>query len=169
MVPLVVGDSYGGGKVAYIFVEDDLGYFEGETHGLIAAEEDQSTGVVWAIEDYQHTAVPDGTLLTIGSGSANTDAIIAQNGVGITYAAGVARAYTGGGFSDWFLPSKDELNKLWLNRETIGGFTSPDGGDYWSSSEHYAGRAWCQVFDDPPDMVDWFKWQAPRVRAVRYF
>jgi hypothetical protein len=78
--------------------------------------------------------VPGGTLTTLGSGSANTDRIIAQNGAGTTYLAGVARAYDGGGYTDWYLPSLDELNKLYLNRTAIGGFVN---SYYASSSEWY--------------------------------
>ena len=63
-------------------------------------------------------------------------AYILQSGAGITYAAGLARAYNGGVYTDWYLPSKDELNKLYLNKVVIGGFAGgfPDGF-YWSSSE----------------------------------
>ena len=42
-----VGDFYGGGVVFYIFVEADAGYVAGETHGLIAAVADQSSGIQW--------------------------------------------------------------------------------------------------------------------------
>jgi hypothetical protein len=49
------------------------------------------------------------------------------------YAAGVARVYTGGGYTDWYLPSKDELNKLFLSRLNIGGYVTDT---YWSSSAH---------------------------------
>src|SRR4030042_418838 len=50
----------------------------------------------------------------IGTGSANTDAIIAQNG-GAASAAKLCRDYLGGGKTDWFLPSKDELDAIWDN------------------------------------------------------
>jgi len=160
-----IGNSYGGGKVAYILQSGDPGYVAGETHGLIAATEDQSTiGIVWAIVAFQCAAVT-GTLLTIGSGSENTDKIIFQNGAGNTYAAGLARAYNGGGYDDWFLPSKDELNKLYLNKGTIGGF-AVDG--YWSSSEGYANYVWGQYFGDGAQYGS-YKDGPYRVRAVRAF
>ncbi len=132
--PLAVGDFYGGGMIAYT---------DGTGHGLIAALDDQSTGIIWAIGTYQSIEV--GTLLTIGSGSANTDAIIAQNGTGSTYAAGLARAYRGGGYDDWFLPSKDELNELYINKDEIGGFADQW---YWSSSEFDKSYVYYQDFAD---------------------
>lgn len=132
--------------LVYLLVAGDPGYSATVQHGLIAATTDQSTGIIWAIAAYQNTSVT-GTLSTIGRGSANTDKIIAQNGAGTTYAAGLARAYTGGGYSDWYLPSKDELNKLFLNRVLFS--TAPDKL-YWSSSEWVdpSETSWFQVFDD---------------------
>jgi hypothetical protein len=47
-----------------------------------------------------------------------------------------------GGYDDWYLPSKDELDKLYLHQNAIGGFS----GFYWSSSETYFTSAWCQFF-----------------------
>ncbi|MBA7515592.1 hypothetical protein ES705_07634 [subsurface metagenome] len=154
---LQVGDNYGGGIVVYT---DGIG------HGLIAATADQSSedGIIWAIVDYQSTKI--GTLTTIGSGSVNTDLIIERNGGDSTYAAGLARAYNGGGYTDWFLPSKDELNELWVNRELVGGFTN---GTYWSSSEYSSeNRGWNQDFFTG-FQVDVLKSSPHKVRAVRAF
>ncbi|MBA7549208.1 hypothetical protein ES705_41684 [subsurface metagenome] len=164
--PLAVGDSYGGGIVTYIFVDEDEGYDPDIQHGLIAATEDQSEGIIWATPVYINSDV--GTLPTIGSGSANTDAIIAQHiEVDVdTYAAGLARAYTGGGYDDWFLPSKDELNQLWLNRELIGGFAV---GEYWSSSEASASHVWQQRFVGGWSQTNYHKNATRQVRPVRYF
>ena len=49
----------------------------------------------------------------------------------------------GKAFTDWYLPSKDELNKLYLQRKIVGGFTS---NYYWSSSEFDNLHAWNQYF-----------------------
>jgi len=135
---LNIGDSYGGGKVAYIFTSSDLGYIAGQTHGLIAAISDQTSdvGVKWFPDKFYGAT---GTLL--GLGSANTISIIAAAVVLgttdlTTFAAGIASSHRGGGYTDWYLPSKDELNKLYTNRVAIGGFaTSGSVATYWSSSQ----------------------------------
>jgi len=124
---LAVGDNYSGGKIGYILQPGDPWYDAAVQHGLIVATVDQSAAIVAK----QSAAV--GTSTAIGAGSANTDAIIAQNGSGSTYAADLARAYDGGGYSDWYLPSKDELLMLHNNRPLIGSVFST--GFYWTSSE----------------------------------
>ena len=166
-----VGDFYGGGVVFYIFVDGETGYVAGETHGLIAAVEDQSSGIQW----YNGSDVTTGATGTaIGTGSANTDAIIAEQGATTTsYAAGLARAYTGGGFTDWFLPSKDELNEMYLNKAAINASATANGGAsfssyYWSSTEYNDGNAWRQRFISG-DQGPFNKSNTLYVRAVRAF
>lgn len=46
---------------------------------------------------------------------------------------------------DWRLPTKEELNSLYKNKEKLGGFASDI---YWSSSENYMHYAWIQHFRD---------------------
>ena len=159
-----IGNSCMGGRIAYILQSSDPEYIAGEFHGLIAAYSDQSTGIIWALPAYQNISV-FGTLNTIGSGMANTDMIIAQNGAGITYAAGLARSYNGGGYNDWYLPSKDELNKLYINRSAIGGFVS---NYYWSSSGYNSGYAWFHNFTSGNPAAN-TKDVMYYVRAVRTF
>ena len=145
-----VGDFYQGGVIFHLFVDGETGYVAGETHGLIAAVEDQYARIRW----YNGSNVLVGTATAIGTGSANTDAIITVQGATETsYAAGKARAYAGGGYNDWFLPSKNELNKMYQQRETINTTALANGGSnfttisYWSSSEDAYNKAWKQSFN----------------------
>jgi hypothetical protein len=147
---LSIGDSYQGGKIFYFLKSGDPGYVSGEIHGLIAATADQSTGIQWAVTTNQNTSVPapGATGTVIGTGLTNTNAIVTQNVAGNTYAAGLCDAYTNtdtgtGVYSDWYLPSKDELNQLFINRVAVGGIAS---AYYWSSSEYNYGSAWFQNF-----------------------
>jgi len=161
---IAIGDSYDGGIVAYIFEDGDTGYVEGEMHGLIAATGDQSTGIFWHVTN-DGTTGATGTAL--GTGNANTDKIIALY-VAESNAAKLCADYTTGAYDDWFLPSKDELNKLYLNKGTIGGFVDDD--HYWSSSESEsnAGLAWKQYFGNGYQ-ISFNKVDLCRVRAVRAF
>ena len=107
---VAVGDFYQGGVVFYLLTAEDTGYVANESHGLIAAVADQGSS-----EDNLANAKANvATDTAIGTGEENTIAIIdAQGGIATSYAAGVARSYRGGGFDDWFLPSKDELNQMY--------------------------------------------------------
>ena len=69
----------------------------------------------------------------MGTGLSNTNMIVASEGAGTTYAAGLARAYTGGGYTNWYLPSQAELAGIYTNRNLIGSTFSRTY--YWSSSE----------------------------------
>lgn len=137
--PFRVGQMYGGGIVAYIYQQGDPGYVGGEWHGLIAAAANQSSGAPWGC--YQTTiAGADG--LALGTGKQNTIDIMAGCAT-----AGIAARICGNlvlnGFSDWHLPSRDELYKLYIKRDSIGGFVN---GYYWSSSEIGHGNSWDQNF-----------------------
>ena len=167
-----VGDFYQGGVVFYILQSGDTGYIAGETHGLIAAVQDQSSGIRWDNGSYVTTGA---TGTAIGTGSANTTAIIsAQGATETSYAAGLAGAYTGGGYTDWFLPSKDELNKMYLNKATINTTAAANSGSdfttdvYWSSTEYVLYGAWGQGFVDG-GQGNVYKNYPIRVRAVRAF
>ena len=50
----------------------------------------------------------------------------------------------GAKFNDWRLPTKDELNLIFLQEESIGGFYL--SMSYWSSTEDGNNNAWIQNF-----------------------
>ena len=145
-----VGVFLQGGVVFHLFEEGETGYVAGQIHGLIAAVADQSSGIRWYNGSYDTTGA---TGTVIGTGATNTTTIISEQGPTETsYAAGLARAYTGGGHTDWFLPSKDELNKMYLNKATINTTAAANSGsdfsanNYWSSTEYDSNTAWVQYF-----------------------
>ena len=102
------------------------------------------------------------TATAIGAGFNNTQKML----LGCTFgAANAAASYNGGGKSDWFLPSKDELNQLYLVKTTVGGF----GTQYWSSSEVDASIAWQQSIETGNQFNDSSKANLRYVRPVRAF
>jgi formylglycine-generating enzyme required for sulfatase activity len=116
----------------------------------------------------------DGT--AIGTGRQNTTAIVTDCVTSDITAAERADALVLGGQSDWFLPSKDELNQMYINLHSastpLGGFSTDY---YWSSSEwsspapEFAGVfAYSQNFDGG-GQSNGGKTNLYRVRPVRAF
>jgi len=157
-----IGESYGGGIVFYVY--------DGGQHGLIAATADQSTGIRWYNGTYRYTGTTgDG----LGAGAMNTAMIVAtqmaDNQTG-NFAAKVCADYSvvvgGITYGDWYLPSKHELNLLYLQKTVVGGFAS---AYYWSSSEYDNGLAWLQTFFDGLQYATNKNPTNHYVRAVRAF
>ena len=143
-----------GGRVFY-----DKGEVSGGWRFLEAWTADEESTYGWKSSQ---TATP-GTSTAIGSGHANTyDAMSGAEHP----AAQVARNATHGGFNDWFLPSKDELNQIYQHRDAIGGFELVN---YWSSSEYNGVNAWNQYFKTGGQPSFTKTTKTLRVRVVRRF
>lgn len=162
-----VGDPWQGGTIAYLFVNGDPGFVAGETHGLIAGISDL-TPAFWSINTTSVT-----TSQAMGTGNANTNAIVAGQGTTGTYVALQCYNYinteTGTGvYSDWYLPSYNELTQLWNNKITIGGFI---GAYYWTSSQYStAASAWARDISSATNSVAGLgKLQNQAVRPIRTF
>jgi len=151
---LVIGVTYQGGIVFYL---------DGNGGGLIAAPSDQSTGAEWGCYGIN---LPGAEGTAIGTGNQNTidiEAGCTTSGI----AADICANLTLGGYSDWFLPSKDELNLMFVNLHSqgLGGFTS---NAYWSSTEDGTTYAWLQYFGIGIQN-NLYKLHPYYVRAVRAF
>lgn len=170
----------GGGKVFFVDTEgrySDFDYME-------AAPADASTGVAWATATTSCRLLADTScqlaflttsgeslnFLALGTGRAATAEIVARHDeLGVArnlYAAGVANAYTTATASDWFLPSSDELNQMFVNRVAIGGFAF---NIYWSSSERAESSALAQLFFSNGDRGFNTKSGVRYMRPVRAF
>ena len=127
------GELYGGGVVFHVYKDG-----QGREHGLIVAPDDLNAnqGVIWSNID---TIEIGATAHSRWDGATNTAAIIAQAGH-TNSAALLCKNYNGGGFTDWYLPSIEEWERLYDNRfdanrglRVIGSI--PNATIYWSSSE----------------------------------
>jgi hypothetical protein len=162
ITPHYVGETYGGGVVFYVY--------DNGQHGLIAATSDQSAGVSWNNLINRLTgSTGDG----INAGAMNTTMItsilISINQTG-DFAAKVCVDYSvtmdGITYGDWYLPSKYELNLLYLQRDEVGGFSDEL---YWSSTEYPGGSlAWYSDFSTGYQWED-SKDNSLHVRAIRSF
>lgn len=164
-----VGQSAYGGTIACL---------NGSLNNLIAATADNSTSIQWGGAG---TNIPSAESTT--DGQTNTTNIVAVLGAGSAYAAGLCSNYEVDSlgntpcqsgntcYNDWFLPAGNntgasgQLNCLYMNQATIGGFASDR---YWSSTEVDAVDAWIQDFTDGGQGSD-YKLSMNRVRCVRAF
>jgi len=160
-----IGKLIGGGIVVAEWDEN------GVKKALIASLTNLSFVAPWTIPAYDTTLIGP-TAQSFSNGSTNTDAIIAQTGVPATtaYAAGLARLYLGGGFTDWYLPAVWELNMCYnsaaIVNKVLGDVNGFSLSYYWSSTEVGNTTAWFQYFNSGTQFsVN--KFNASYVRAVR--
>ena len=160
---LAIGDNHQGGIIFYL---DASG-----CHGLIAAPSDQSTGIEWSNGSNVDTyAYGNG----IGAGEGNSQGIRRWQGTcSSCYASELCQDLSLGGYTDWYLPSKYELNLMYenigqgnaLGLGNIGNFGNEF---YWSSTEANTNKAWDQTFNNG-NQFSTNKSLETNVRAVRAF
>lgn len=163
--PYRFGQYYAGGYVFYIDTTTGL-------HGLVCDTTDlmdtTSPTIPWSIvNNYPSSAIVSNT--DIGAGYSNTDTILKYFD-SLPNSASICKAYNGGGYTDWYMPSKDELNMMFLNLAARG-YGNFSLTNYWSSSDlvfDTKSYAWAQYFVDGNQY--YFDKSLPlHVRAVRKF
>ena len=158
---LAIGQTYQGGIIFYL---DASG-----CHGLISAPTNQSSSASWYNGNYIDTKAYGSGLF---EGKYNT-VMINDNQGGATSAAAICGNLSLGGYDDWYLPSIEELNKMYQNigqgntlgLGNVGGF---DDFIYWSSTEYDLNVAWGQIFYNG-GQLDGDKANGANVRSVRAF
>ncbi|MCL2801502.1 MAG: hypothetical protein FWD28_07090 [Treponema sp.] len=158
-----IGDR--GPAGGYIFY--DKGVFSNGWRYLEAAPEETEFRAVWGVRGQNVANTGTG----VGTGKRNTQLIVElmnRRGVRDT-AAQLCLSLDFNGFTDWFLPSRDELTLIsrHLTSRNIGGF-SIDRSYYWSSSQFNSNNAFFQVLSVPTNAFD-SKLKIYLVRAVRQF
>ena len=164
-----VGDTGpGDGKIFYVDMTRAVGsqYFEAACAGWLN-NCDGTTADPTADWGCNGESILFADATAIGTGEGNTKWIVDGCSDPAGFAADLAADYSNSGESDWFLPSKDELKKLYINRASVGGF--PLVGVYWSSSEYDYEAAWYQNFGIYGEQYAGYKSNTSYVRPVRAF
>jgi hypothetical protein len=127
-----IGQRYQGGFIFFIDTTNE--------HGLIVAETDQGLAA-WSPKVFELK----GTKTKFGSGTENTKAMLNAG----SDPAKMCDTLHLGGFDDWYLPSKDEIKKIWesfKDSDTLDFRKSITKANYWTSSEYDKDYAWSIYF-----------------------
>ena len=169
----IVGNTGpGGGIVFYVQAATAMAPWRYLEAAPLGWSPDESAEVMWCnvsdafLKGIYTGATPIGTYTgePIGAGFYNSFAMLNTCSGG---AAHVATSYNGGGKSDWFLPSKNELAQLYSQKTVVGGFVEVKS--YWSSSENLASTASGQHFGTGTQSSALLKSTTHHVRPVRAF
>ncbi|MBT5222876.1 MAG: DUF1566 domain-containing protein [Gammaproteobacteria bacterium] len=135
-----IGDQGPAGGIVFYISPDGSSGMEAASHDVLDSAGNSLTAR-WGCYGID---IPQASEIKIGTGRANTAAIITRCKRKGTTAALLASQYKWqNGQTDGFLPSKDELHQLYLHRDVVGGFAN---GFYRSSSESDTYYAWSQSF-----------------------
>lgn len=168
-----IGELYGGGIVVSVWKDTS-----GAEHGLVASLKDLSDGMKWSNVD--STLIGSSAQNPL-DGQANTNSIISQSGHS-TSAALLCDTFTGGGYTDWYLPS---LWELFLCRDAAliinnilgnnnGFFKKAGYQGYYTSTERDINSVWAIRFPDGVMAYSLKNWKKATqnycsVRAVRKY
>jgi len=165
-----IGDSIQGGFIFYI---EPSG-----VHGLVAASLNPFAEAVTSLWGCNGVALPAARGTAIGSGRANTLTIVYDDcadigggGVADIAAERADKITFSNGYTDWYLPSKDELELMHKNLHTAGIGAFGANEYYWSSTENDANTAWRMQFTGNAGTVPETasKTTSARVRMIRAF
>lgn len=194
---LKLGMHYQGGIIIYFFKNSDSGYIKNEQHGLILSKENLGRSLWGGFGE----TIEGRTSAKIGTGKSNTVSIVTQlkgtrallssDSIFSNYiapsAAQICEDYKNEGFTDWFLPSKEEWVCLFTNMDQINLNNFIFDKAYWTSSEFYFAwsrkkrtaletksqykKAWTVSMPNTSLIVSsaYKKNQVALVRAMRYF
>ena len=158
-----IGDEKEGGLVFYVDEVNKKAY--------VVAKENVGQYHQWGCSGTEISGA-DGTV--IGTGQKNTLDIISgcsETNIAAKACADYSITVDGKTYEDWFLPSKDELAKIYDNKttlEAISGFTAFANVEYASSSEDGSSQQWNQNLSTGVVNV-YSKLHNPAVRAIRVF
>jgi hypothetical protein len=155
----------GGGLIFFVDYNDEYAEFNYLEVAPISCEGSRKR---WSsVAPTAIPAVSGWAARAVGSGKANTAAILAVLTPDGAPAAAYANASTCGGKSDWFLGSIGEMNLVYKNLLGRGDF---ENQDYWTSCEYDSDYAWYNQLASINMFAEFFlKDLTSSVRPIRSF